>query len=212
MFDVNSLDRLNFGDLGRALERVLEQKNQLAEERSEDEDDPRSDVLLVIANQIILRMDSIIREHGLNSPELLDRWNRQTKELQEEFDKYARTYLKEGVPLVLVEPERSDEIVLDEKLLEGMNARDLFEVNRFITDEVGRLDEELPEDVSEPIIEKLLKFGQIVFKRLDPLVRETYRDKPERLAEWVAIVDDYKDLDDEGGGHAQAGIESTEVS
>jgi hypothetical protein len=223
VFDVNSLDRLNFGDLGRTLERVLEKMNQIAEERSEDEDDPRTDVLLVIANQIILRMDAIIRDHGLNSPELLDQWNRQTKELQKEFDKYARTYLKDGVPLVMVEPERSsdadaawraavDEIVLDEKLLEDMNARDLFETNRFITEEVERLDKELPEDVSEPIIKKLLNFGQIVFKRLDPLVRETYRDQPEKLAEWVAIVDDYKDLDDEGGEHAQADIESTEVS
>jgi hypothetical protein len=102
--------------------------------------------------------------------------------------------------------------VLDEKLLEGMNARDLFEVNRIITDKVKQLDEELPEDVAEPLIKKLLDFGDIVIKRLDPLVRETYRDKPEKLAAWEAIMNDYKDLDDEGGGNAQADIESSEIS
>ena len=228
MFDVHLLDRMSFGDLGETLGQVLEKMDQLAEEGSADEDDTRHDVLLVIANQIIVRMNSIIRDNGLDSPELLDQWNRVTKSYQEGFKNYTRTYLKEGVPLVLAEPERPsrtsgadadaawraelDEIVLDEKLLDGMNAGDLFRVNRLITEKVKQFDEELPEDVAEPLIEKLLKFGDIVIRRLDPLVREGYKNRPEKLAEWEAIMNDYTDLDDEGGEDTRADIESSEVS
>jgi hypothetical protein len=64
----------------------------------------------------------------------------------------------------------------------------------------------LPEDVAEPLIVKLQNFGSMVIRRLDPLVRETYKDRPEKLAEWVAIMNDYKDLDEEDGGEARAGV------
>ena len=226
MFDVNLLDRMNFGDLGKMLDQILEKLKQLGEEGSADEDDPRHDMLLVIANQIIVRMDSIIRDNVLDSPELLDQWRRVTGEYRKGFKNYARTYLKDGVPLLLVEPENSprggdadaawratlDEIVLDEKLLDGMNAGDLFRVNELITEKVEQFDAELPEDVAEPLIEKLLNFGAIVIRRLDPLVREAYKDKPEKLAAWEAIMNDYKDLDDEGGGDDRADVESSAVS
>jgi hypothetical protein len=218
---------MNFGDLGKALDQILDKLEQLKEERSAGEDDPRQDVLLVIANQIIVRMDSIVRDNVVDSSESIDLWKRQTDEYRKAFKDYARTYLREGVPLLMVEPESSsragggdaaaawraklDEIVLDEKLLDGMNAGDLFQVNTIITERVKQLDEELPEDVAEPLITKLLDFGNIVIRRLDPLVRETYKNQPEQLAEWEAIMNDYKDLDEEGeeGG---ADIKSSAVS
>lgn len=226
MFDVNLLDRLSFDDLGTTLEHVLEKMEQLKEERSADEDDPRHDALLVIANQIIERMDAIIGDNGVGTPELRDLWKRQTEEYRKGFKDYVRTYLKEGVPLLMVEPESSsqargadeawraklDEIVLDETLLDGMNAADLFRVSNLITEKVTQFDEELPEDVAEPLIEKLLNFGTIVIRRLDPLVREAYKDKPEDLADWEAIMNDYKDLDDEGGEDARTDTESPAVS
>jgi len=222
VFDVNLLDRMSFGDLGETLDHILEEWERLGEERREGEDDPRQDMLMVIANQIIVRMDSIIRDNMVDSPELLDLWKRQTEEYRKGFNNYVRTYLKEGVPLLTVEPggedadaawrAQLDEIVLDEKLLDGMNAGDLFRVNELITEKVQKLDAELPEDVAEPLIEKLLNFGSIVIRRLDPLVREGYKDKPEKLAAWEAIMNDYKDLDDEGGGDAPADIESPYIS
>jgi 6-pyruvoyl-tetrahydropterin synthase len=228
VFDVNLLDRMNFGDLRKTLDHVLEKMDQLKEEGSDDEDDPRYDALMVIANQIIERMDSVIRDNVVDSSEILDQWKRQTEEYRKGFKDYVRTYLKGGVPLLMAEPEGSslargedadaawraklDEIVLDEKLLDGMNAGDLFQVNNFITENVKEFDEKFPEDVADPIITKLLKFGDIVIRRLDPLVRETYKDKPEKLAEWVAIMDDYKDLDDEDAEDAGADIKSSAVS
>ena len=225
MFDVKMLDRMNFGDLGDTLGHVIEKIDELEAELSEGEDDPRIDLLMVIANQIVVRMDSIVREHG--NPELLAQWSSAAGGYRERFKQYAQTYLKEGVPLLMVEPESSPEApgadtvaawlakleeTLDEQSLDGMNAGDLLEVNRFITEEVKRLDEELPEEVAEPVIEKLLKVADLVFKRLDPLMRETYKDNPERLADWLAIVNDYKDLDEEGGEDTRADIESSEVS
>jgi hypothetical protein len=226
MFDVKILDYLNFGDLNDTLEHVLEKMDAVAAARAEDEDDPRMDVLLVIANQIIKRMDSIIRDYGRSYPEALEQWNLASDGYAERFEQYTKTYLKDGVPLLMVEPEgtsraaeadaawraKVDEIVLDEKLLEGMNAGDLFQVNAFITGKVEELDEKLPEEVSEPIIAKLLKFGELVIRRLDPLVRETYLNQPEKLAEWDAIMNDYKDLDDEDREDTRSDIESTEGS
>jgi hypothetical protein len=217
---------MSFGDLGKTLDHILEELERLDEEGPAGEDDPRHDMLMVIANQVIVRMDSIIRENVVDSPELLDQWKRQNEEYRKGFKDYARTYLKEGVPLLMVEPGSSsrgedadaarraelDKIVLDETLLDGMNAGDLFRVNELITEKVQQLDAELPEDVAEPLIEKLLNFGRIVIRRLDPLVREGYKDKPEELAAWEAIMNDYKDLDDEGGEDARADNESSAVS
>jgi hypothetical protein len=91
-----------------------------------------------------------------------------------------------------------------------MNAGDLFEVNRFITEKVKWFDEEFPEDVAEPIIEKLLNFGGLVIRRLDPLVREAYADNPEKLAQWEAVL--RGPADPEGEGDGPVDIESSQVS
>jgi hypothetical protein len=226
VFDVKLLDRMSFGDLRDMLDTVLETMVKVDEESPEGHEDPRNDQLMVIANQIIMRMDSIVREYGRSNPETLAQWEQVAEDYKKGFKDYSNTYLKDGVPLVMARQEpppqappadaarlaELEEIVLDEKLLEGMNAGDLFEVNRFITEKVEQLQKELPEDVAEPLIGRLLKFGITVIRRLDPLMRETYRDSPESLAGWEAIMNDYKDLDDEGGGDALADIESSEIS
>jgi hypothetical protein len=228
MFDVNLLDRMNFGDLGETLGYVLERMDALAAAGADDDDDPRMDVLLVIANQIFKRMDSIVRDYAQSHPEVLEQWSQAAVGYEEQFKQYSKTYLKGGVPLLMVEPEESsqasdaeavaawrakvDALVLDEKLLDGMNAGDLAQINRFIIEQVEKFDKELPEEMAGPLIDKLLKFDDLVIRRLDPLVRETYVNQPEKLAEWEAIQNDYKDLDEEDEEHIPADIESSEVS
>lgn len=228
MFDVNLLDRMNFGELAKTLDHLREEMRQLHEDGAAGEDDPRHDMLLVIANQVIVRMDSIVGDNVVEPPELHAQWKRQTEEFRRTFKDYARTYLKDGVPLLTVGPDNSsraggedaawrakvDAIVLDEKLLDGMNARDLFDLNHYITEKVKEIDERLPDndDETDPIIKKLLDFGTLVIRRLDPLVRDAYKNVPEKLAGWEAIMDDYKDLDDEGEEEAGADVESSAVS
>jgi hypothetical protein len=77
-----------------------------------------------------------------------------------------------------------------------------------------KLDEELPEDIAEPVIGKLPAFGEVVMKRLDPLVRETYADKPDSLAEWDEITHMCDDLEDlqEGEKPATPDTEPTNIS
>jgi hypothetical protein len=50
-------------------------------------------------------MDSIMREYGRSHPEVLDQWNRAADGYAERFKEYSQTYLKGGVPLLMVEPE-----------------------------------------------------------------------------------------------------------
>ena len=225
MFDVKMLDRLNFGQLGEALDQVMTRMDEVKDAAPDDEDNPQLDMLYVIANQIIERMDSIMRDYARSHPEVLDQWGPVMKAYKEGFTNYSDTCLKGGVPVLMVEPEsppqapdaaagaraEADKLVLDEKMLDGMNAGDLFEVNRLITEKVKQLNEELPEDAAEPLIRKLLDFSTLVIRRLDPLVREAYRDNPEQLAAWEAIID-YEVLDDEGEEDVQADVESSEVS
>jgi hypothetical protein len=97
MFDEKLLDRMNFGDLNQALVYVLEKIGEIEDELSEGEDDPRLDMFYVSANKIIMRMDSIIREHG--SPEALTQWNKAKEGYEERFSKYADTLLEEDTLL-----------------------------------------------------------------------------------------------------------------
>jgi hypothetical protein len=223
VFDVKVLDRMSLQELCKMLGEVLDRMGKI-EKGAPGGDDARYDTLMVIANQIIVRMDSIIRAHG--GPEVLAQWEKSTDGYQERFKNYADTYLKGGVPLLAVGPDapsqapgadeawraKLDEIVLDEKLLDGMSAGDLFRVNSLITEKVEQLDRDLPEEVAGPAIEKLLKFGTLVIRRLDPLVREAYKDQPEKLARWEAIMNEYKDLDDEDVEDTRADVESPDVS
>jgi hypothetical protein len=97
MFDEKLLNRMNFGDLNQSLDYVLERIGEIEDELSEGEDDPRLDRLYVLANKIITRMDSIVRESG--SPEALAQWNKALDGYEEHFEKYADTLLEEDTLL-----------------------------------------------------------------------------------------------------------------
>jgi superfamily I DNA and RNA helicase len=65
-----------------------------------------------------------------------------------------------------------------------------------IIKEVARLDQENPtgpDEESDPRIEKLLDEALRIQKALDIIVREVYRNSPEKLAEWERIIQ----IDDE---------------
>ena len=107
MFDENLLDRMNFGDLDQSLHYVLERIGKIEDDLSEGEDDPRLDMLYVLADKIITRMNSIVREYGRSSPEVLAQWNKVMDGYEERFDKYADTFLEEDTLLDLDEPKTS---------------------------------------------------------------------------------------------------------
>jgi len=225
MFDVKLLDGMSFRELGDTLGQVLEKMDEVSAELSEGEDDPRLDMLMVIANQIIVRMDSIIRDYGRSHPEVLDQWNRATDGYEERFKQYARTHLKGGVPVLMVEPEspsqasgadaawqaKLDEFLLDETKLDGASAGDLFPLLSLVIEKVKQFDEEFEEDISGPIIKKLLNYGDAIVRRLDPLVREDYRDQPDKLAGWEDLMRDYKALADEREESIPADVESPDI-
>jgi hypothetical protein len=88
---------MNFGELNQSLDYVLERIGEIEDDLSEDEDDPRLDMLYVLANKIIMRMDSVIREAG--SPEALAQWNKAVEGYEERFEKYADILLEEDTLL-----------------------------------------------------------------------------------------------------------------
>jgi hypothetical protein len=82
-----------------------------------------------------------------------------------------------------------------------MQARDLFDRMGFIAREIDRLDKENPtgpDEETDPRIVQLLEEGRRIQKQLDPLVRETFRDRPEHLVEWDSIMHMCDDDLDEG--------------
>jgi hypothetical protein len=103
MFDEKSLEGMTFGELNDALEYVLDRLDQIQDERTKGEDDPRLDMLIVMANKIIMEMDAIMREQSHAYPEALAQWNKVAEGYKEHFAKYADTYLKEDPLLNLPE-------------------------------------------------------------------------------------------------------------
>ena len=60
-------------------------------------------------------------------------------------------------------------------------------------DDIGRLMDELrrnndPNEPTDPEIVRLIEEGMSVVGQLDPIVRETFRDQPDKLAEWDSIM------------------------
>jgi hypothetical protein len=97
MVDEKLLDRMNFGELSQLLDYVLERIGKIEDALSEGKDDPRLDMLYVVGNKIIMRMDSIVRESG--SPEALAQWNKVMGGYEERFQKYADILLEEDTLL-----------------------------------------------------------------------------------------------------------------
>jgi hypothetical protein len=71
----------------------------------------------------------------------------------------------------------------------------LFARLNVIIDKIQRIDKDIPNDGGEPHIEKLLEEGTLICERLDPLMRERFRDDPAVLAEWDEIIHMCDDLD-----------------
>lgn len=107
MFDESLLDRMNFGELNQALDYVLEAIEKIEDELPEGEDDPRLDMFYGLANKIITRMDSIVREHCRSHPEALAEWDKAMSDYEKRFYRYADTLLEEDTLLDLRQPESS---------------------------------------------------------------------------------------------------------
>lgn len=78
-----------------------------------------------------------------------------------------------------------------------MDANNMFKRIGFLVSEIERLDKENPtgpDEETDPRIVKMLDEAERVMRLLDPIVRETYRDKPEALAEWDSIVHSCDDI------------------
>jgi hypothetical protein len=107
MFDEKLLNRMNFSELNQSLDYVLERIGKIEDGLSEGEDDPRLDMLYVIANKIVTRMDSIFREHGRSHPEALAQWKKVMDGYEERFGKYTDFFLEEDTLLDFEWPETS---------------------------------------------------------------------------------------------------------
>jgi len=202
VFDDKLLDRMSFSDLNQSLGDVLKRIDKIKRECREGEDDPRLDRLMVTANNIIMRMDAMIREPGRFSAETVAKWDKSMEGYAESLQNYTDASL-ELEALAETEAMHESEMaalrerltaLLDEKSLDGMNARDLFEVIKVINEQVEKIDKNFSEETAEPLITQLQDFQEVVIKRLDPLVRETLGHKPGALAEWEDIMREHDDI------------------
>ena len=83
-----------------------------------------------------------------------------------------------------------------------MQHENLFSKLGRILDEIAKLDKENPtgpDEETDPRIVRLLDEAEEIRKELDPLMRETFRNRPAMLAEWDGIM---RMRDDMGEGDA----------
>lgn len=85
--------------------------------------------------------------------------------------------------------DEADILKLDEAGLHGRLS--------IIIDKVKRIDDDDPKEEPDPRIGKLLAEGRLICKRLDPIVRERYRDDPAAIADWDDIFHSCDDIDEE---------------
>lgn len=78
-----------------------------------------------------------------------------------------------------------------------MEHSDLFRRLVEITDEILRNDKENPIDIEDPDprFVQLLAEGRRIKDELDPLVRATFRSRPNDLAEWNKLVQAFENVD-----------------
>ncbi|MBD0370078.1 MAG: hypothetical protein ICV60_04535 [Pyrinomonadaceae bacterium] len=89
---------------------------------------------------------------------------------------------------------------LTAKKLTPADAPHLFDLLDRITESVERIDKENPtgpDEETDPRIVTLLEMGQRITDLLDPLVRENFKDNPDKLAEWDDIMR-MRDVPEEG--------------
>ena len=102
--------------------------------------------------------------------------------------------------------------MLDESFLDGLNMGELRYVPKELLAEVKRVDEADPDNDDNPRLERLIDLMNHVIERLDPLMREHLRGKPDALAEWDEIIHSCDDLNDDLQGQLPADCESTAIS
>ena len=89
---------------------------------------------------------------------------------------------------------------LDEAELTVGDAPHLFQLLDRVMKSIERIDKENPtgpDEETDPRIVAFLKIAQKITDRLDPLVRENYKDNPVRLAEWDEIMHMCDDIKEE---------------
>ncbi|HJQ33189.1 MAG TPA: hypothetical protein VJ866_13465 [Pyrinomonadaceae bacterium] len=220
MYDDKLLDRMNFHELNQSLGDVLKRIDKIERERREGEDDPRLDRLYLTANNIIKRMDVMIREPGRFSAETIAKWDKSMEGYADGFQKYTDA-VREEKAAIAREAEVTAQIealgeqltaLLDEKSLDGLNAGDLALLIKVINEHVLSIDKNFSEETAEPLITQLQDFQEIVIQRLDPLLREAYANKPDKLAEWEDIMREHDDIYNEKEASAPADAEPSQKS
>ncbi|HYO91809.1 MAG TPA: hypothetical protein VEQ40_09240 [Pyrinomonadaceae bacterium] len=94
MFDEKLLDSMNFGELSEALDYVLGKIGKIEDEIGKGIDDPRIDMLFILANKIIMQMDAIIR--ASSNPKAIAQWDKTMAGYREGFKTYKDILQKEG--------------------------------------------------------------------------------------------------------------------
>ena len=107
MIKEETLDNMSFGQLSQALDYVLEKIDKIEASRSEGNNESVIDMLCVIANQIVMHMDAIVRQNAHAYPEALAQWSKAMEGYEERFSKYSDFFLDEDTLLDLERPETS---------------------------------------------------------------------------------------------------------
>lgn len=84
-----------------------------------------------------------------------------------------------------------------------MEHENLFSKLGGILDEIARLDKENPtgpDEDTDPRIVRLLDEAEEIRRELDPLMRETFRNRPATLAKWDSIMQMCDDPDEGDAG------------
>ena len=75
-----------------------------------------------------------------------------------------------------------------------------------IIEEIKELDEKDTggSEESDPRVAELIAEGRRIVRELDPIVRDTFRDNPDALAEWDSIMQDFYKLEEDDSLQAKA--------
>jgi hypothetical protein len=107
MFDEKLLDGRSFDELRNALDFVLERIRKLEEELSDGEDDVRLDRLYAVADIIIRRINSLLREFAREHPGDFTQWDKVIRDYEVHYDKYTDAILEDDTLLDFEPPEDS---------------------------------------------------------------------------------------------------------
>lgn len=105
MVDEKLLDQMNFGELSQSLDYVLEKIGKYEDERYDERYEPLLDMLYVLANKIVVRMDEIVRSSA--SPSAIAQWEKLMPSYKEHFERFTDLLLEEDTLLDVGRPKRS---------------------------------------------------------------------------------------------------------